>query len=94
MIVLVLVPLLVEVCRFLTRHPRHTGVLRGLVMASQLLVMAFTYLSARLLPRSGLLQQLDLFFTNRIFLNYYLLDKFGLSLAGQQRAAVFLRDGL
>lgn len=81
-IVLVLVPLLVEVCRFLTRHPRHTGVLRGLVMASQLLVMAFTYLSARLLPRSGLLQQLDLFFTNRIFLNYYLLDKFGLSLLG------------
>ena len=51
--------------------------------------MMFTYLSAKLLETSNILKKLDLIFTNRFFLNYYVLNKFGIKLFGQN---VTLRD--
>lgn len=54
-----------------------------LMTYSQLLVMLFTYLSARFLETSSILKTLDLVFTNRLFLNYYALNKFGIKLFGQ-----------
>lgn len=54
-----------------------------LMTYSQLLIMLFTYLSARFLETSSILKTLDLVFTNRLFLNYYVLNKFGIKLFGQ-----------
>ena len=45
--------------------------------------MLFTYLSARFLETSSILKTLDLVFTNRLFLNYYALNKFGIKLFGE-----------
>ena len=54
-----------------------------LMTYSQLLVMLFTYLSARFLETSSILKTLDLVITNRLFLHYYALNKFGIKLFGQ-----------
>ena len=54
-----------------------------LMTYSQLLIMLFTYLSAKFLETSNILKTLDLVFTNRFFLNYYALNKFGIKLFGQ-----------
>lgn len=61
----------------------YSKVPKFLMTYSQLLVMLFTYLSARFLETSSILKTLDLVFTNRLFLNYYVLNKFGLKLFGQ-----------
>ena len=67
----------------------YSKVPKFLMTYSQLLVILFTYLSARFLETSNMLKTLDLFFTNRLFLNYYVLNKFGIKLFGQN---VTLRD--
>lgn len=61
----------------------YSKVPKFLMTYSQLLVMLFTYLSARFLETSSILKTLDLVFTNRLFLNYYALNKFGIKLFGQ-----------
>ena len=54
-----------------------------LIESSQIAVIAFTWLSAKMLPYSSLLKKLDLAFTNRIFLNYYQFNKYPLTLFGE-----------
>ena len=61
----------------------YSKVPKFLMTYSQLLVMLFTYLSARFLETSSILKTLDLVFTNRLFLDYYALNKFGIKLFGQ-----------
>lgn len=50
---------------------------------SQFSVLLFTWWSARMLPYFSFLKKLDLIVTNRLFLNYYLFNKYPLKLFGQ-----------
>ena len=50
---------------------------------SQVIAFAITYGSAKLIETSGIVKALDVFFINRIFLNYYAITKYGISLFGQ-----------
>lgn len=54
----------------------------------QLLLMLFSYITALYLEQSSFFQKLDLIFSNRIFLNYYLLRKNGIKLFGQNVSLV------
>ncbi len=53
------------------------------------LLFAFTYISAMLYPTNAAMQKLDSILSNRVFLNYYALTKYPLTLFGQE---VFLHD--
>lgn len=54
-----------------------------IITYSQIFIILFSYISARLLETNSLIQRLDILFTDRIFLNYYLFNKFGVKLLGQ-----------
>lgn len=82
-IVILLIPLVMVVSEKIMSRTWYSKVPKFLMTYSQLLVMLFTYLSARFLETSNMLKTLDLVFTNRLFLNYYVLNKFGIKLFGQ-----------
>ena len=88
-IVILLIPLVMVFSEKIMSRTWYSKVPKFLMTYSQLLVILFTYLSARFLETSNMLKTLDLFFTNRLFLNYYVLNKFGIKLFGQN---VTLRD--
>ena len=88
-IVILLIPLVIVFSEKIMSRTWYSKVPKFLMTYSQLLVILFTYLSARFLETSNMLKTLDLFFTNRLFLNYYVLNKFGIKLFGQN---VTLRD--
>lgn len=88
-IVILLIPLVMVFSEKIMSRTWYNKVPKFLMTYSQLLVILFTYLSARFLETSNMLKTLDLFFTNRLFLNYYVLNKFGIKLFGQN---VTLRD--
>lgn len=88
-IVILLIPLVMVFSEKIMSRTWYSKVSKFLMTYSQLLVILFTYLSARFLETSNMLKTLDLFFTNRLFLNYYVLNKFGIKLFGQN---VTLRD--
>lgn len=81
--VLVIAPIVIEITKFFVKRQKKHRVVCGMLTLSQLFVVGFTYLSAILLPYSGFLKKLDLFLTNRLFLNYYLLKEFGMKMFGQ-----------
>ncbi len=82
-IVILLIPLVMVFSEKIMSRTWYSKVPKFLMTYSQLLVMLFTYLSARFLETSNMLKTLDLVFTNRLFLNYYVLNKFGIKLFGQ-----------
>ena len=82
-IVILLIPLVMVFSEKIMSRTWYSKVPKFLMTYSQLLVMLFTYLSARFLETSSILKTLDLVFTNRLFLNYYALNKFGIKLFGQ-----------
>lgn len=82
-IVILLIPLVMVFSEKIMSRTWYSKVPKFLMTYSQLLVMLFTYLSARFLETSNMLKTLDLIFTNRLFLNYYVLNKFGIKLFGQ-----------
>lgn len=88
-IVILLIPLVMVFSEKIMSRTWYSKVPKFLVTYSQLLVTLFTYLSARFIETSNMLKMLDLVFTNRLFLNYYALNKFGIKLFGQN---VTLRD--
>ena len=88
-IVILLIALVMVFSEKIMSRTWYSKVPKFLMTYSQLLVILFTYLSARFLETSNMLKTLDLFFTNRLFLNYYVLNKFGIKLFGQN---VTLRD--
>lgn len=82
-IVIFLIPLVMVFSEKIMSRAWYSKVPKFLMTYSQLLVMLFTYLSARFLETSSILKMLDLVFSNRLFLNYYALNKFGIKLFGQ-----------
>ena len=88
-IVILLKPLVMVFSEKIMSRTWYSKVPKFLMTYSQLLVTLFTYLSARFIETSNMLKMLDLVFTNRLFLNYYALNKFGIKLFGQN---VTLRD--
>ena len=82
-IVIFLIPLVMVFSEKIMSRTWYSKVPKFLMTYSQLLVMLFTYLSARFLETSSILKILDLVFTNRLFLNYYVLNTFGIKLFGQ-----------
>lgn len=81
--VLTIAPVIMIVTKKLMSRNHYAKLPVFLIEISQLLVLGFTYVTAILLPQSSILKALDLFFTNRLFLNYYLLNKNGMKLFGQ-----------
>ena len=88
-IVILLIPLVMVFSEKIMSRTWYSKVPKFLMTYSQLLVTLFTYMSARFIETSNMLKMLDLVFTNRLFLNYYALNKFGIKLFGQN---VTLRD--
>ena len=88
-IVILLIPLVMVFSEKIMSRTWYSKVPKFLMTYSQLLVTLFTYLSARFIETSNMLKMLDLVFKNRLFLNYYALNKFGIKLFGQN---VTLRD--
>lgn len=76
-------PLVVELCRCAVYQKKSSKLTKLLLEGSQPVILLFTWLSAKLLPYSGVLKKLDLIFTNRLFLNYYQFTKYSLKLFGQ-----------
>lgn len=82
-IVIFLIPFVMVFSEKIMSRTWYSKAPKFLMTYSQLLIMLFTYLSARFLETSSILKTLDLVFTNRLFLNYYVLNKFGIKLFGQ-----------
>ena len=82
-IVICLIPFVMKFSEKVMSRMWYSKVPKLLMTYSQLLIMLFTYLSAKFLETSNILKTLDLVFTNRFFLNYYALNKFGIKLFGQ-----------
>lgn len=83
-IVMVLAPFMIELFKHVLFHKNLISVVvEAFAEWSQALVIAFTYFSAMLLPYSAVLKKMDLLFTNRLFLNYYLFTEFGMKAFGQ-----------
>lgn len=88
-IVVALLPFLFEFNKYILKH-RQIGKFPIFLMTySQVLIMSFSYISARFLEKSSFLQILNLIFSSRLFLNYYVLNKYGIKLFGQN---VILQD--
>ena len=83
-IVICLIPLAIRFSSKLMSRVWYGKFPKLLMTYSQLLIMLFTYFSAKFLETSNILKKLDLVFTNRLFLNYYVLNKFGIKLFGQK----------
>ena len=88
-IVMAMAPFVIEVTKRILIKKRNAKLSFFMLQMSQMLILVFTYISAKLLPVSSLLKKLDLLLTNRLFLNYYLLNKYPLKMFGQN---VLLQD--
>lgn len=82
-IVICLIPFVMVFSEKVMNRAWYSKIPKFLMTYSQLAIMLFTYLSARFLETSSTLKTLDLVFTNRLFLNYYVFNKFGIKLFGQ-----------
>lgn len=81
-IVIAIAPIVILIIKYyITGKISRIGIL--LIESSQILIIAFTWWSAKMLPYSAFLKKLDLLFTNRIFLNYYQFNKYPLRLFGE-----------
>ena len=88
-IVMAMAPFVIEVTKRILIKKRNAKLSFFMLQMSQMLILVFTYISAKLLPVSSLLKKLDLLLTNRLILNYYLLNKYPLKMFGQN---VLLQD--
>lgn len=82
-IVMALAPFVIELYRVCINKYLLSKVIYIISICCQFLVILFTFLTAYLLPKSEILKELDLILTNRLFLNYYLLNNHNLTLFGQ-----------
>ncbi|MFR2318869.1 MAG: hypothetical protein ACLS7U_05465 [Enterocloster sp.] len=82
MIIIALTPITISFFKwYLAKKKLMIGNL--IIECSQISIIVFTWLSAKMLPYSYLLKKLDLLLTNRLFLNYYQFNKYSLSLFGK-----------
>ena len=82
-LIVAMAPIIIEITKRICVKKSHRKTSVFLLQCSQLIMFFFTYMTAMKLPDSNLLKKLDLALTNRLFLNYYLLNKFPLKLFGQ-----------
>lgn len=82
-IIIALAPLFMEICKKNLHKNKGTKILNFFMEISQTVILLFTWWSAKALPNVIVLKTLDLIVTNRLFLNYYLFDKYPLKLFGQ-----------
>lgn len=80
-IVIAMAPILISFFKWYVTRKSKIG--NTIIECSQILLIAFTWWSAKMLPYSSFLKKLDLLFTNRIFLNYYQFNKYPLTLFGK-----------
>lgn len=88
-IVICLIPFLMYFGKKVMRYALSAKIFKTLVTYSQLIIMMFTYFAVKFIERSTLLKKLDLIFASRLFLNYYVFNKFGIKLFGQN---IILQD--
>lgn len=88
-ILIMIAPIMIEIIKQLMIKNAIGKNLSTLLKLSQVIILIFSYVTAVILPYNELVNRLDLFFSNRIFLNYYSLAKYGLKLFGQN---VVLQD--
>ena len=82
-ILIMALPVVVVIIRKAYSRKRRHFILDNLCKFSQLFLLLFTYITAATLEHSKILNALDLILANRIFLNYYGLKNYGISLFGQ-----------
>lgn len=88
-IVICLIPFIMYVSKKVMRYVLSGKIFKTLVTYSQLIIMMFTYFAVKFIERSNLLKELDLVFASRLFLNYYVFNRFGVKLFGQN---IILQD--
>ena len=76
-------PILSEICKKAFQCDKRKSLVFWGIEIAQAMILLFTWWSARLLANVSFLKRLDLMVTNRLFLNYYLFDKYSLKLFGQ-----------
>lgn len=82
-LIVAMAPIIIEITKRIYVKKSHRKISVLLLQCSQLIMFFFTCITAMKLPDSNLLKILDLALSNRLFLNYYLLNKFPLKLFGQ-----------
>lgn len=82
-ILIMALPVVVVIIRKAYSRKHRHFILDNLCKFSQLFLLLFTYITAATLEHSKILNALDLILANRIFLNYYGLKNYGISLFGQ-----------
>lgn len=87
-LIIAALPFALEIAKSSCKHRKTGKILAFFMTYSQVMMMAFTYISAKYLETSALLQKLDLVFTNRLFINYYFFRENRITLLGQNIALV------
>lgn len=82
-IVVVLLPFLLEFNKRILKYRQVGKIPAFLLTYSQLLITIFAYVTARFLEDNSFFQSLNLILSSRLFLNYYVLNQYGVKLFGQ-----------
>ncbi len=83
-LIMVLTPVVIGVCKWnLNKKGKSIKFINFLMESSQFAVLLFTWWAVKMLPNLPFLKALDLIVTNRLFLNYYLFNKYDLKWFGQ-----------
>lgn len=88
-IVICLIPFIMCYGEKVMRYTKRGKIFKTLVTYSQFIIMIFTYFAVKFIERSNLLKMLDIVLAGRLFLNYYVFNRFGVKLFGQN---VILQD--
>ena len=87
--VIVILPLLLEFNKRFLNHHKIGKIPAFLLTYSQLIIVIFTYVSAKLLENNSFFRFLNQVLSSRLFLNYYVLNRYGIKMFGQN---VILQD--
>lgn len=82
-IVVVLLPFLLEFNKRILKYRQVGKIPAFLLTYNQLLITIFAYVTARFLEDNSFFQSLNLILSSRLFLNYYVLNQYGVKLFGQ-----------
>lgn len=82
--IIIMLPVLVFIMEYIIGKYKNNKLLKILCGGVQFILLAFTYISAHLYLTNKIVQDIDLFLTNRIFLNWYAFTNNTISLLGQE----------
>lgn len=88
-VVVAILPIILILNKKILRNRQFSKAMAYLLAYSQVGVAAFTFITAKFLENSGILRSLNIVLSSRLFLNYYVLNKYGIKLFGQN---VVLQD--